>query len=96
MRSNAAKRGIVFDVTKDDAYTLFVQQGKRCALTGTPIDLPDTNSGKGTASLDRIDSTLGYTLGNIQWVHRDINMMKGSLTQDAFVEWCHQVASFKG
>lgn len=92
IRSNAAKRGIEFSVTAQDAYDLFVQQGMRCALSGVSIDLPATNAGRGTASLDRIDSSHGYVAGNIQWVHRDINMMKGSLSEKAFKNWCDLVS----
>ena len=46
-----------------------------------------------TASLDRKDSSLGYTLDNIQWVHRTVNKIKLDLQQDEFVEWCKRVAA---
>lgn len=95
MKSNATKRGIAFDVSNDEAYQLFIHQERRCALTGVPIELPLTNAGKGTASLDRIDSSIGYVHGNIQWVHREINMMKGSLSQDIFINWCREVTAYK-
>jgi hypothetical protein len=41
-----------------------------------------------TASLDRIDSSKGYILGNIQLVHRDINRMKSDFEQNYFIEMC--------
>jgi len=44
-----------------------------------------------TASLDRIDSSKGYIEGNVQWVHRKINMMKQSYTQEEFIELCQAV-----
>ena len=44
-----------------------------------------------TASLDRIDSKLGYTSNNIQWVHKDLNYMKSDLDQSVFIEWCRKV-----
>lgn len=40
----------------------------------------------GTASLDRIDSTLPYEPGNVVWVHTDINYMKHCLTEERFYE----------
>jgi len=43
-------------------------------------------------SLDRIDSGLGYDLGNIQWVHKNVNQMKWTLSQAAFIEICLAVA----
>lgn len=95
VKTNAFKRGIAFEVSKEDAYDLFIKQGKRCALSGVEIALPLTNSGKGTASLDRIDSSVGYVAGNIQWVHLIVNMMKGSLSEDTFISWCELISSLE-
>ena len=44
-----------------------------------------------TASLDRIDSNLGYVKGNVQWVHKHINVMKNIFNQDMFIFLCNQV-----
>jgi len=46
-----------------------------------------------TASLDRIDSSKGYVKGNLQWVHKDINMMKNHYNQKYFIEICKKVAT---
>jgi hypothetical protein len=48
----------------------------------------------GTASLDRIDSSKGYTLGNIQWVHKWVNLMKQDMTDQEFIEWCKTITNF--
>ena len=45
-----------------------------------------------TASLDRIDSLLGYTIDNVQWVHKDINRIKFDMSQCRFVELCCLIA----
>lgn len=45
-----------------------------------------------TASLDRIDSARPYEPGNVQWVHKTINMMKQQFSQGVFIGWCHKVA----
>lgn len=45
-------------------------------------------------SIDRIDSNIGYEEGNIQWVDKRINMMKGSLSNEEFVELCTKVAEY--
>ena len=44
-----------------------------------------------TASLDRINSKKGYVEGNIQWVHKDINMMKHCLETSDFIKWCEKI-----
>lgn len=46
-----------------------------------------------SASLDRIDSSKGYEQGNVQWVHKDINNMKQSFSQDKFIDWCKKVVN---
>ena len=38
------------------------------------------------ASLDRIDSSIGYTLDNIQWLHNDVNISKWEFSVDKFVD----------
>lgn len=48
--------------------------------------------GGGTASLDRKDNTRGYTLNNVQWVHKDVNIMKNTFDRDYFVSMCRRVA----
>ena len=47
----------------------------------------------GTASLDRIDSSRGYVIDNIQWVHKDINWLKNDWSQKEFIELCSRVAN---
>ncbi len=78
MRLEAETRGLPFAITMLDAWTKFEEQRGRCALTGWPLELGLSSKAKSTqtASLDRIDSLEGYTPGNIQWVHKDLNQVK--------------------
>ena len=48
-----------------------------------------------TASLDRIDNSLGYTLENTQWVHQDLNFMKNKLPESKFINWCKIVSDYQ-
>lgn len=43
-------------------------------------------------SLDRIDSNKGYVEGNVQWVHKDVNMMKQSYSNERFIGICCMIA----
>lgn len=79
-------------VTKEDAWDLFLQQNKKCALTGLELII-NNNPKLNTASLDRIDSSKGYVAGNIQWVHKHVNIMKNIYEQSYFVNMCKLVAS---
>jgi len=88
------RRKIELGITIEDAWKLFLAQGRRCALSGLELKFPTRYVDRsGTASLDRIDSLLGYVMGNVQWVHKDINRMKSTLTQSRFIELCGLVAA---
>jgi hypothetical protein len=74
------------------AWEIFQKQKGKCALTGEPITFSSKyDSIKGTASLDRIDSKLGYEEGNVQWVHKDVNRMKSNLTMERFLTLCKEI-----
>lgn len=79
---------IDFDISIEYIANLLdeVQKGK-CALTGLDISVRAK-----TASVDRIDSSVGYVVGNVQWLHKDVNMMKRHYGVDYFVKLCHLVS----
>lgn len=87
----AKRRRKDFEISIEYASQILQQQGELCALTGLPITANATEDLL-TASLDRIDNAVGYTKGNVQWVHKSINMMRGSLTVMEFVMLCALVA----
>lgn len=92
---SAKYRNIEFDITIEQAWNLFVSQDRRCALSGELIFFAENDSdfkfGFKTASLDRIDSKSGYIVGNVQWVDKEINRMKGSLSQSDFIKICTKI-----
>jgi len=46
-----------------------------------------------TASLDRIDSSKGYTPDNTQWLHKRVNKSKMEFDQKDFITMCRAVAA---
>lgn len=91
----AKKRNLEFSITIEDTWNLFLKQDKRCALTGIVIGFGTSKRdvANRTASLDRIDSSKGYIPSNIQWVHKELNMMKQGLSQAKFIEYCKLVSN---
>jgi hypothetical protein len=90
----AASRGFDFLVSIEDLWSLFLKQDKKCALSGQFLILSKGRRHEvGTASLDRIDSSKGYCIENIQWVHKNINIMKGDFSQEYFIKLCHAIAN---
>lgn len=96
-RYGAEKRNIVFDVSIEYLWELFLRQNKKCALSGVDITISsnivnsNVDYANTTASLDRKNSSLGYTEDNVQWVHKTINYIKRDLTDEDFIRWCSHV-----
>lgn len=98
IKYNANKRNILFNVTKEQCYDLIINQNFKCALSGVDLYLSKNESehleGKTTASLDRIDSNKGYEIGNLQWLHKDINIMKHTFDQEYFIKVCNNIVNY--
>lgn len=88
----AMVRKLLFNISKTYAWNLFVKQNRKCALSGLDLYFPACGKSPYTASLDRIDSSKGYIEGNVQWVHKTINLMKNRLSQEEFISFCKSVA----
>jgi hypothetical protein len=57
-----------------------------CPFSGFALRFPSRSRDRmSTASLDRIDPAKGYIMGNVRWVHRDVNEMKWDLTDNEFM-----------
>lgn len=91
-KASAELRNIEWNVSFDYLAKLLIDQDFRCALSGVPISAMEVNN---NASLDRIDSKLGYIEDNVQWVTSKVNMMKQHYTQEEFLEVCNNVANYK-
>lgn len=94
IKAGARNRGHDFDITMEYMWGLFQQQQGRCAISGVPIRLGlDVSKVGKTASIDRINNSLGYIPGNVHWVHVDVNLMKQKLELEGFLEWCRVIVS---
>lgn len=91
-KRNAANRNIEFAITIEEMWQQWLMQEGKCKLTGEQLLLHTCKGNNTTASLDRIDSSRGYTKNNIQWVHKDIQKMKTDFNNEFFIKMCHKVA----
>jgi hypothetical protein len=90
--------GYNFNITIEEAWEIWLTQNGECALSGVEIKFSRTRKKsktgerlEQTASLDRIDSSKGYSKENCQWVHKLVNRLKGSLPENDFYEFCKSV-----
>lgn len=101
VKAESKRRGINFDVDRDYLQNLLARQGQRCYLTGRPITFYRLEGAEFTdwfsasASLDRIDSSEGYCPGNVRWVNKIANLMKGVLSDEEFFRICEAVIARK-
>lgn len=90
-----------FTITIEYIWELFLKQDRKCAISGLTLSFDGTrkenktkSTSKITASLDRIDSSRGYVEGNVQWVHKKINIMKNETSQEEFISFCRAVTDY--
>lgn len=86
---------LTFNISVAYLNELYEKQDHKCALSGVSIE-PNLRltMQQQNMSIDRIDSSIGYEEGNIQWVDKRINMMKGSLSNEEFIKLCNLVAGY--
>lgn len=93
IRGNARNRKLEFNITVQDVWNKFTEQNRKCALSNVELHF-GTDLENPTASLDRIDSSKGYTIDNVQWLHKVVNFMKQQFNEKEFIEWCGKVYNF--
>jgi len=79
-KRNAGYRGHVFSLTWEEFKGFW---GKSCTFCGSSIQ---------TIGLDRIDSKVGYVLGNVVSCCWICNKMKSDLPQDVFISQCKKIS----
>jgi hypothetical protein len=83
---SAKSRNIKWDLTIEDMFSIYTGF---CSMTNWEISITYMSQ---TASLDRIDSSIGYEVGNIQWVHTMVNMSKNKYDNNLFIKMCKDIA----
>ena len=77
------------DITPNFLEDLYRDQKGLCAYTGEPLEL---NAGKpNTLSVDRLDSSQGYTKSNVRLTTWVVNNCKQDLSMEDFLDLCRKV-----
>lgn len=97
INKHAQSKNREFNITLPYIWELFLKQNRKCIYTGQILVFATWDDKfEQTASLDRIDSSQGYTEGNVQWIHKDINTVKSNWTEEKFLLLCRLVVSHMG
>jgi len=87
LRRSATQRNLEFEISARDLSALWDKQQGRCAITNREMN--QLKAGKTdffTASVDRIEPHIGYTLNNIRFILHGLNTIKQDKTNDEFME----------
>lgn len=79
---DAGRRSISWDLTLEEMEKQYARQSGHCHYSGVP--LTNTAGDPACISIDRIDSSVGYTKRNIVFCTQTINMMKRDLSVNDF------------
>jgi len=89
------------NVKLDYLYEIGQEQGWKCAATGAPLEFTRGGTYWGgkwcnpkSCTIDRIDNSKGYVVGNVHLVTWEANNMRGNIEWDDFVSLCKQVALY--
>jgi hypothetical protein len=73
-----------FTLTEEEVRQQWEDQEGRCYYSGMKLKMVREKDEKAAGSIDRIDSSLGYTAENCVWVSKTINAMKQDMSADEF------------
>ena len=77
-KARAKKAGIEFSLTRSDVADMTVPM--TCPVLGIPIRMEKGRQTDNSLSIDRIDSTRGYTRDNVVFVSWKVNRLKSNAT----------------
>ena len=103
IRHRANKKHIKFDLDQNWILDRLEIINWKCEITGIPFDLSHNENSDNvrggydcpfSLSIDRIDSSKGYTKANVQFVINWVNWSKSNLSSDDFINLCRKVVEF--
>jgi len=87
-QKRAKKHGWDFEINGDYLYSIAPDY---CPILGVKIDYTANDKRKYSASIDRIDSSKGYTKDNVQIISYLANLMKSNATPEEMVKFAEYV-----
>ena len=93
-RRSAKGRNLPFELTFEQFLDLSQRNCYYCGIKPSNFYIgPRNNGGFTYQGIDRIDSTKGYTLGNVFPCCSICNHAKNNMTYDEFMEWIERVVN---
>ena len=99
-KKNAKSRNIDFSLTEDEfiKLCLFLKENKYCAYTNECFVFKSTSNGQpkpNYPTLERVDNSVGYVLGNVIWVTYHSNFIKSKWEDNLYSQLVFSKTEFK-
>lgn len=91
-RSNARKRNREFNISKQFILNLLEKQENKCYYSGDELSMKPRLYN--TLSIDRVNSSKGYTEDNVVLCCQKINVIKNDLSDLEFINLCNKIAEY--
>lgn len=98
VKKGAKKRNIPFDISVDEIKNILDKSGGKCSLTGITFDLVKDDRYRirlWAPSIDRIDSSKGYTADNIRLVVASVNIALNDFGEEVLERIVKGIAQVK-
>ncbi len=92
-KGNAKKVNREFNITITDLENLWSKQNGICYYTNQPMSYE--LGYKNSVSVDRINSSKGYIIGNIALCKKQVNIMKNDATLEELFNFCESILNNK-
>lgn len=92
----ATRKKIAFSLTEELVLQMLEECNSRCYYSGVEMNLNTGNKGKSNhlkVTVDRVDSSVGYTPNNVVLCCSIVNTMKTNLGVEEFRDWCKLIAA---
>ena len=96
-RSRSKLKGYQTDLTTEYLKEVWDNQNGTCPYTGIKMEISRTSQDEDIkktptkASLDRIDPSIGYVKGNVEFVCYCVNVMKNDFTKDKMISFINLI-----
>lgn len=95
---NNKGRQLDFNITPEYLQEIWDNQKGLCYFSNRQLYISKSTeeykNGMTTASVDRIDNSKGYVIGNIRFVHKIVNLSKRILSDEIYLSICRKVSYY--
>ena len=94
-RSRAAKKGLPFELTRDEIMIMFEEQNGRCFYSYIKLNVVKSDASRThdpfKMSLDCVDPSLGYVKDNVVWCAYCVNALKLKMSKESMIDVCRSI-----